>query len=177
MTYQIQRLATGAITAYALLNTDSYLLFNWTIQTDQSTIEWTATMPEYGLRSQWAGGIELGSGRRVSPYSGIVEFFLLTELMQQYIRTNILNSKPVELVTLSAYDDETREVSVYTGELVAPFFSNAEATYTPSGHRIFANVQYGFRGGTKIEVTHLLTEASAILTTESGLRIALEQTT
>lgn len=177
MTYQVERLASGAITAYALLNTASYVIADWTRQADQLTIDWLATLPEFGMRTQWQGGIELGSGRRISPYSGVLEFFLLTENMQQRIYTDILNSKPVELVTFSAYDDETRAVSVYTGEMVAPYFANAETTYTPNGHRISSNNQYALRGCTKIAVDYLLTETIVILQTESGVDIALEQTT
>ena len=177
MTYQVERLSTGAITAYALLNTASYVIADWTRQTDQLTVDWQASLPEFGMRTQFQGGIELGSGRRVSPYSGVLEFFLLTENMQQYIYTNILNSKPVELVTFSAYDDETRAVSVYTGEMVAPYFANAEATYKPNGHRIYSNSQYLLRGCTKIAIDYLLTETSVILQTGTGVDIALEQST
>jgi hypothetical protein len=177
MTYQVERLASGAITAYALLNTDSYVIADWTRQTDQLTVDWQASLPEYGMRTQFQGGLELGSGRRVSPYTGVLEFFLLTEDMQSYIYSSILNSKPVELVTFSAYDDETREVCVFTGEMVAPYFANAEATYKPSGHRVFSNNQYLVRGCTKIAIDYLLTETSVILQTESGVDIALEQST
>jgi hypothetical protein len=174
MTYQVDRIASGAITAYALLNTDAYLLSNWTRQADQSYIDWQAALPEYGMRSQFQGGIELGSGRRVSPYSGVLEFFLLTEDMQQYLYSSILNNKPVELVTFSAYDDETRAVSVFTGEMVAPYFANAEATYKPNGHTIFSNSQYLVRGCTKITVSNILLESGDYLLLESGDKISLE---
>lgn len=175
MTYQVERLASGAITAYALLNTASYVIADWTIQADQSAaIQWQAALPEFGMRSQFQGGLELGSGRRVSPYSGVLEFFLLTANMQQYIYTDILNSKPVELVTFSAYDDETRAVAVYTGEMVAPYFANAEATYTPNGHRVFSNNQYLLRGCTKLTVSNILLESGDYLLLESGDNISLE---
>jgi hypothetical protein len=173
MTYQVERLSTGTITAYALLNTSSYLLSNWTIQTDQTYIDWQASLPEYGMRTQFQGGLELGSGRRVSPYSGVLDFFLLTEDMQSYIYTDILNSKPVELVTFSAYDDETREVSVFTGEMVAPYFANAEATYKPNGHRVFSNSQYLVRGCTKIEPSYLLLTTGDYLLLTTGGKLGL----
>lgn len=177
MTYEVSRLANGAITAYALLNTASYVIADWTRQTDQANVDWLALLPEFGMRTQWQGGIELGSGRRVSPYAGVLDFFLLTEDMGQYIHSSILNSKPCELVTFTAYDDETREVCVYTGEMVAPYFANAEATYKPNGHRVFSNNQFMVRGCTKIAIDYLLTETSVILQTESGVDIALEQST
>lgn len=175
MTYAVERIATGDVTAYALLNTSSYLLSNWAIQTDQTYIEWSATMPEYGMRAPFVGGLERGSGILYGNYSGIIEFFLLTELMQQYITANILNSKPVEIVTIYAYDDFSRELAIFTGELVAPYAANAESTYRPAGHRIYANNQYLMRGATKKFVTVIGSETTLeLITDENGYLIGDE---
>lgn len=175
MTHEVLRMATGDVTAYELLNTDAYLLSNWTRQTDQSYIDWTATMPERGMTAPFVGGLERGSGILYGNYSGIIEFFLLTELMQQYITTNILNDKPIEIVTVYAYDDFSRELAVFTGEMVAPYAANAETTYTPSGHRVFANNQYGFRSGTKKQITVIGSETTLeLITDESGYLIGDE---
>ena len=149
MTHQVTRIASGDVTAYALVNTSSYLLSNWTIQTDQNNVEWRASMPEYGMRAPFVGGLELGSGVLYGNYSGVIEFFLLTQNMQQYIHTSILNDKPIEIVTVYAYDDFSRELAAFTGELISPHAANAELTYRPAGHTIYANNQYLFRGGTK----------------------------
>lgn len=175
MTYVVERIASGDVTAYALLNTSSYLLSNWTIQTDQNNIEWSATLPEYGMRAPFVGGLELGSGMLYGNYSGVIEFFLLTELMQQYITTSIMNDKPIEIVTLYAYDDFSRELAVFTGELIAPYAANAEATYRPAGHRIFANNQYLFKGGTKKQISVIGSETTLeLITDESGFLIGDE---
>lgn len=174
MSYEVTRIATGDVTAYALLNTDAYLLSNWTIQTDQTYIDWTATMPERGMTAPFVGGLERGSGVLYGNYSGIIEFFLLTELMQQYITENILNGKPIEIVTVYAYDDFARELAVFTGELVAPYAANAESTYTPSGHRVFSNNQFLFRGGTKKTISNLLLESGDYILLESGDNLSLE---
>ena len=175
MTYQVLRMASGEVTAYALLNTDSYVIADWTRQADQTYVDWVAVMPEKGMTAPFVGGIELGSGIQYGNYSGVIEFVYLTENMQQYLVTNILNSKPVEVVTVYAYDDFTRALAVFVGELVSPHMANAESSYSPFGHKQFTNNQYVFRGGTKKSVSYLLLENGDNLLTETDALFALEE--
>lgn len=177
MTYQVIRMASGEVTAYALLNTDSYVIADWTRQADQTYVDWVAVMPEYGMRAPFVGGIELGSGIQYGNYSGVIEFVFLTENMQQYININILNSKPVEIVTVYAYDDYTRALAVFVGELVSPHMANAEGSYSPFGHKQFTNNQYLLKSATKKSISYLLAETGNRLVTEAGIPIALEQST
>lgn len=175
MSYEVLRLAPGQVTAYTLLNTDSYVIADWTRTSDMSSSDyWSATMPEYGMRAAFTGGVEIGSGQVTSPYSGTIEFFMLTEAMQQYIETNIMINKPIAPVTAYCYDDRTRALAAFYGELVSPFFVNAETTYSPFGHTIFTNNQYLFRGATKVTVSYLLLEAGDYLLLETGDKLALE---
>jgi hypothetical protein len=149
MSYEITRIAFSDITAYALLNTSSYLLTNWTRQSDMSAaIQWKASMPEFGMRRNWQGGMELGSGAFNSPYSGVIDFFILTPLMQDYLNTQ-MSDKGAAVVTLLAYDDYTRTTEVFGGELVSPHVLNADGAYSPFGATTFSNNQYGFFGGTR----------------------------
>ena len=72
------RIASGNVSAFDLLNTASYLVTNWPRQTDQSTgIDWSATQPEFGVTSEFAAGLEVGSGNFYGKVSGIIDFFLL----------------------------------------------------------------------------------------------------
>lgn len=179
MSYIVERLAPGEVTAYDLLNTASYVIANWTRTADMTPADdWLALMPEFGMRAEWAGGIERGSSAAVSPFSGIVRFFALTEGMQQYVHSTILNSKPLALVTLLAYDDYTRQREVFTGELVSPHFANSEAAYAPVGHAYLYDNDYLFRAGIKKFISVLGAEAANVLIgTESGGIIGLETQT
>jgi hypothetical protein len=166
-------MATGTVTAYDLLNTSSNLLSNWTRQSDQ-TVDWIATLPEFGMRRPLAGGLDIGSGKFTGLYSAIIEFPFLTENMQQYIHTTLMEDSPIAIVTVYAYDDYARAASVFTGELVAPYAANSEQSYSPFGSSLFTNNQYLFRAGTKITVSNLLLESGDYLLLENGNKISLE---
>ena len=169
------RIGAGTITAYDLANTASYLVTNFTRQTDMTASDqWQASQPDKGLRSEYVSSIELGSGNLYGGYSGVIEFFHLTELMQQYIHTNILSDKPVAKVTAYLYNDFTRAWGAYVGELVSPHVANAEAEYTVFGRERYWNNQYVFRNAVLATVSNLLLETGDVILTESGDSLALE---
>lgn len=174
MTYDVLRMASGDVTAFDLLNTASYVIADWAIQADQSDVSWGATMPDFGMRVTFGPGLEVGSGKAISGYSGIIDFFALTENMQQYVHSTILNNKFSAKVTVYAYSDYDRALAVFTGELLAPYVVNSESTYRPFGHKVFTNNQFVFRDGIKKSASYLLLETGDYLLLETGDKIALE---
>lgn len=169
------RLAAGTVTAFDLLNTASYLVTNWARQADMDAADsWQALQPEQGLRSEYVASIELGSGNLYGGYSGVLEFFMLTEAMQQYIHTNILSGKPVAKVTAYLYNDFTRAWGIYVGELLSPHVANAESEYGVFGQARFWNNQYLFRNGVSATISYLLLESGDVILTESDDSLILE---
>jgi len=168
------RLASGDVTAYDLLNTSSYLVINFTRQSDMSASDyWSATQPDKMVQAEFVGGIELGSGGYYGGYSGDVQFFILTPNMRSYLHTTIMASKPVAKVTMTLYNP-IDGLSVYTGELVNPYALNAVTEYTPSGYDYtFSNI-YRFRNGTRKTVSYLLLENGDNILAENNALVTLE---
>lgn len=147
------RLASGIVTAHTLLNTSSYLVTNFPRQTDMTaSVSWTATQPENGVQQQVRTGAEIGSGGYYGKVSGVIEFFILTEDMRQYLHNTIMGGKPIASVTAYLHHP-VDGFQVYQGELLSPYAANAETSYTRVNDDYYSNNQYLFRRGTKVELS------------------------
>lgn len=171
MSYDI-RLWNGDITAYDLLNTDSYKVTNYTRQTDMTpSIQWLAVQPNPPLVQPFVQGLEVGTGKLYGKFASAIEFPMLTEDMRQYIDTNILGSNPIAKVT--AYlEHPLNGFGVYTGELASPFV--AGGTFNRFDKNIYTNVVYPFRRATLKTISYLLLENGDYWLLENGDRIILE---
>lgn len=169
------RLASGTLTANDLLTTSSYLVNNWTRQTDMTAgVQWRCSQPENGVMQEMASSLESGSGKFIGLVSGVLEFFYMTEDMRQYVHTTIMGSSPVALVT--AYLHHPIDgFQVYQGELVTSFAANAETSHTRFSDAIYTNNQYLFRRGTQVTTSELLLESGDFMLLETGDKILLEQ--
>ena len=171
------RLANGTLTANDLLTTSSYLVSNWTRQTDMmvsAAIQWRASQPENGVTQEMASSLEKGSGKFIGLVSGTIEFFYMTEDMRQYVHNTIMGGSPVSLVT--AYLHHPLDgFQVYQGELLTPFAANAETPHTRFSDEIYTNNQYLFRRGTQVTTSELLLESGDFMLLETGGNILLEQ--
>lgn len=168
------RIANGTVSPSTLLATASYLVSNWTRQTDMTAGDyWSCSQPEEGeLKQEYRGGLEVGSGKFYGNVSGIFEFFILTEDMRQYIHSTIMNNQPVAPVTVYAHH-AIDGFQVYQGELLTPYAANAESSYSRFDDAYYTNNQYLFRRGSRVS-DYLLLEAGDFILLESGDKILLE---
>lgn len=164
------RLWNGTISENDLLNTSSYLVSNWTRQTDMSAgVQWRCSQPENGVMQEMASSLEKGSGKFIGQVSGVIDFFYMTEDMRQFVHDTIMGSSPVSLVT--AYLHHPLDgFQVYQGELLTPFAANAETSHTRFSDAIYTNNQYLFRRGTRISDSYLIDENSDFLVDELGFK-------
>ena len=170
------RIAPGIVTAFDLLADATSVVIDWTRQTDMNgRDQWQVSQPQFGVRAEVVPSLEKGSGRFYGGYSGVLDFFTLTEDMQNYIRDTIMGDSPIALVTAYLYDDYNRQYAVFQGEMLSPHLANAEGEYSPFGFERFVNNQYLFRRGTLVTVSYLLLETGDVLLTEAGDKIVLEQ--
>ena len=146
------RLWNGTITANDLLTTSTYLVSNWTRQTDMSaSIQWRCSQPENGVTQEMASSLESGSGKFIGQVSGTIDFFYMTEDMRQFVHNIIMGGSPVSLVT--AYLHHPLDgFQVYQGELLTPFAANAETAHTRVNNDIYTNNQYLFRRGVQVNL-------------------------
>lgn len=173
MSYSI-RLGAGNIPAYTLLNDDSYLISNWTRQTDMTpAVYWLATQPDQPVLQEFRNSLEVGAGRYYGRFATALTFWILTEDMRQYIDTNIMNGNPTAQVT--AYvEHPINGFGVYVGELVSPYTANT-ATFTRFDQNIYTGNTFVFRRASLKTITYLLQENGDYLLQENGDRIVLEQ--
>lgn len=144
------RLAAGTIAAATLTSTSSYLVTNFPRQTDMPvSVYWSTSQPEIGVQQQVRNSLEVGSGGYYGKVSGIIEFFILTEDMRQYLYTTIMGSSPIAAVTAYLHHP-VDGFQVYQGELLTPYAANAETSYTRFNDDFYTNNQYLFRRGTKV---------------------------
>ena len=168
------RLVSGVVSAYTLLNTPSSLVENFPRQTDMTpAVSWSASQPEFGVQQQIRTGAEIGSGGYYGKLSGVLEFFILTEDMRQYLHNTIMGGKPIASVTAYLHHP-VDGFQVYQGELLTPYAANAETTHTRVNDDYYTNNQYLFRRGTKVTISYLLQENGDYLLQENGDRIVLE---
>jgi hypothetical protein len=168
------RLGAGNISAYDLLNTDSYLVTNFTYQSDMgNSIEWLCVQNTVLLQER-RQGLEIGTGGYYGKPSCQIEFPSLTSLMRQYIDTEIMSNKPIAQVTMYL-DHPINGFGVYTGELVSPFAVDAETTFDRYDSTYYNNNQYLFRRATENTTSELLLESGDFILLESGDKILLEQ--
>ena len=170
------RIAPGTVTALDLLADAASVVIDWTRQTDMSARDhWQVSQPQFGVKAEMVPSLEKGTGALYGGYSGVLDFFTLTEDMQNYIRDTIMGTSPIGLVTAYLYDDYNRQFNVFQGELISPHLANAETEYTPFGFDRFTNNQYLFRRGTLVTVSYLLLETGDSLLTEGADKLVLEQ--
>lgn len=169
------RIAAGTVTENDLMNTSSYLVENWTRQTDMSTSDyWSCSQPEGGeFKQEFRAGLEVGSGKFYGLVSGILEFFVMTEDMRQYVHETIMSSKPIAAVTVYAHH-AIDGFQVYQGELVTPFAANSEASYSRFDDAYYTNNQYLFRRGTRISNSYLVLSTGDYLLLSTGDKVIVE---
>lgn len=176
MSADLIRLAQGHISAYDLLSNDDYVVLNWIRTADMSSeLHWMATQPEIGVQAEFVPSLAVGSGNFYGGYSGVVEFFILSPLMRDYLEETFLDDKGVAAVTAYLHDPRSGSNSgyrVFQGELISPFSLNAETTYTRFSDNTYANVQYLFRRGLPVSLEVLATISDAVITTLSGEYLA-----
>jgi hypothetical protein len=144
------RIAPGLVTAYDLLNTDSYLVKNWARTSDMLNTSrvWSASQPEKPLERETVKGLGLGTGAFYGGYSGTFNIFVATPLMRQYLFETVMQSRPVAPVTVymqasqTAFDDS--EFAVLYGEI-------ERVDYTRFNDRLFHTIQFEFRRGEILE--------------------------
>lgn len=169
------RVASGVLDAYTILNTSSYLVENWTRQSDMQPEDfWFTTQPEKGALQSFVGGLEVGSGGYYGKFSTIIEFFHCTPLMRDYIENTILDGNGTGVVTVAVHNPRYADFQVYTGELISPFATNAEGSVTRDNDERYSNMQYLFKRGTRLTVSYLLLESGDNLLTENDSLITLE---
>lgn len=145
------RLASGFITAFALLDDSATLVNNFPIQTDQQTAyKWLARQPDKALQAVFNDGFEDASGKTVTKLMSIIEFDVLTIDMRQYIRDTIMGGKQSARVTMFLAHAENG-FGAYQGVLKSPFSSNSDLNYERFDNDQYNNVQYRFFKG--VEVT------------------------
>ena len=172
------RIGAGTITAYDLLSDDSYLVSEWDRLSDMpSSVSWSASQPELGITAEWIGGLGKGTGGFYGGHSGIVEFFILTPLMRDYLENTLLGGNGIATVTVYLHNPRLADndgFAVYQGELLTPYAANAESSHTRFNDFAYTNNQYLFRRGTLATVSNLLLEDGDYLLLESGEKISLE---
>lgn len=168
------RIGAGNIPAYTFLNTSSYLVTNWTRQTDMRPgVDWLVTQPDQPMLQQYRPSLEIGAGRFVGRFATSLTFWFLTEDMRQYIDTNIMSNKPTAQVT--AYvEHPINGFGVYVGELITPYAANT-GTFRRFDQNIYTENTYLFARATLKTIDYLLQENGDYLLQENGDRIVLEQ--
>lgn len=148
------RIAPGQVSAYDLLNTDSYLVSNWPRTSDMSpSIQWSAAQPDKPLEREEVASLGIGGGGFYGKYSGTFNIFRATPLMRQYLFETIMQSKPIAPVTVymqtsqAAFEDT--EFQVLYGEI-------QRVDYVRFNDEHFHTIQYEFRRGTVVENNILL---------------------
>lgn len=169
------RLASGALTAFDFLADSTNLVTNFPTQSDQQiAYKWFARQPDKALQSTFRSGLEIGSGKIVGKFAGIIEFDVLTIEMRQYINTTIMSSKPSALVTMYL-SHPVNGFGVYQGELIDPFSVNSDLAYERFADDQYNNVQYQFKRAVLVVTSELLLESGDFLLLESGDKLLLEQ--
>lgn len=170
------RLAAGNITAYDLLNTESYLIRNWTRQSDMSpAIQWLAVQPNKPMARVARPSLEIGVGRYYSKFASDIQFPVMTKGMIQYVATNIFGGNDNSSVQVTAYVEEPKlGFAVFTGELIDAF---ANDSYTRFDENKYYGVTYPFVRATLKTIQVLGTLSGDALGTLSGDAIALENQT
>ncbi len=139
---------------------------------------WSASQPEGAeLLRELVTGLGVGTGGYYGLYSGLIEFFILTPQMREYLEETILGGNGVAAVTVYLHNPRIGTNSgfaAYQGELVSPYVLNSEASYTRFSDRTYANNQYLFRRGTVQADNLLLLESGDAILLENGNTIALE---
>ena len=169
------RLASGFITAFALLNDSATLVNNFPTQADQQiAYKWFARQPDKALQSAFRGGLEIGSGKLVGKFNSLMEFDVLTVEMRQYINTTIMGGNPSAQVTMYLAHP-MNGFGAYQGELIDPFATNSDIAYDRFDDDQYNNVQYQFKRAVLVETSNLLLESGDFLLLESGDKLLLEQ--
>lgn len=173
---QLIRIASGAVSAYDLLNDENSLVINWTRYDDMPTaVYWSASQPEFGVQAEFVAGLGKGTGGFYGGYSCVLQFFLMTAQMRDYVENTLLNGNGIGRVTAYLHNPRFTDndgFAVYQGELVSPFAANAESTYTRYGEKLYSNNQYLFRRGTLVSLEILGTISGLALGTLAGEYIA-----
>lgn len=110
-TSDLLRLAAGHITPTAILSDSSYLIDNFTIQSDANTPFWKGFI-DGGMRDGSIIQSLGGSGGLYGKLSGTISFALLTPDMLQYLFTTVFNSKYVAPVTLNAFHPRYKQITI-----------------------------------------------------------------
>lgn len=167
------RLAAGQVTAFDLLNTDSYLVSNFPRQSDMTASHyWSASQPNKMLMREQRPSLGIGGSRYVGGYFGELSFFHLTEDMRQYLDTGIFGGNPSARVTV--YMATTlNSFQVLTGELTNPFSLNAESDFETSGYENTHTNVCLFSRGTILDISNLLLMTGDNLLLMSGEKLAL----
>jgi len=173
------RLAAGQVSAYDLLTTDSYLLHEWTRLSDmRSSVSWSASQPELGLLTEHVQGLGKGSGGFYGGASGIVEFFVLTPQMRDYLEATILGGNGIAEVTAYLHNPRFADndgFAVYQGELLSPYIANADSSHTRFNDVAYTNNQYLFRRGTLIPLPVLASISGLVITALDGTYVSYQE--
>jgi hypothetical protein len=172
------RIAAGTVDAYDLLSTDSYLVSEWTRTSDMPpSVQWSATQPDKGVLGEFIAGLGKGTGGFYGGVSGVIEFFLLTPLMREYLETTLLGGNGIATVTAYLHNPRLGDNSgfaVYQGELLSPYIANSEAEHTRFNNVMYSNNQYLFKRGELVTISNLLLESGDYLLLETGDKLSLE---
>lgn len=165
------RIAAGQVGAYALLNTDSYLVSNWTRPNDMlnTPYVWSASQPDKPLDREVVAGLGIGTGGFYGGYFGAFNIFLATPLMRKYLFETIMQSKPIAPVTVymqasnSAF--ESAEYLVLYGEM-------QRRDYVRFNDDLFHTIEFDFRRGVEVEATVLgLADGVTMLALSDGVTL------
>lgn len=170
------RIAAGAIDAYDLLSTDSYLVSEWARLDDMpSSVSWSASQPELGLLTEHVQGLGKGTGGFYGDASGIIEFFVLTPYMRDYLENTLLGGNGIAPVTAYLHNPRFADndgFAVYQGVLLSPYLANADTAHTRFNDKIYTNNQYLFTRGTLTPLEVIATLDTEVITTLAGEYIA-----
>jgi hypothetical protein len=140
-----------------------------------SSVSWSASQPELGVQSEFVAGLGKGTGGFYGGFSGVVEFFILTPMMRNYLESTLLGGNGIATVTAYLHNPRYADndgFAVYQGELTSPYAANAESSYTRFNDFAYTNNQYLFRRGSITSLEILGTISGLALGTLAGEYIA-----
>lgn len=173
------RIAAGAIDAYDLLSTDSYLVSEWARLDDMpSSVTWSASQPELGLLTEHVQGLGKGTGGFYGDASGIIEFFILTPYMRDYLENTLLGGNGIATVTAYLHNPRFADndgFAVYQGVLLSPYLANADTAHTRFNDKMYTNNQYLFTRGTLTALPVLASISGLVITALDGTYISYQE--